>query len=160
MVPPLLGVTPIFAVSFWVSYLNLLHKLWRNTNSKSLPLKSLPSYLAILQQGYDLGQKIVRAATPSRTSPQFTTAEYATAGFISAIPQTFIAAPIERAKVLLQIQGQGGSAEKAKYNGVLDVVRGLYREGGIRSIFRGTGATLARDGPGSAACVFFFLPQL
>lgn len=27
----------------------------------------------------------------------------------------------------------------------------LYKEGGIRSIFRGTGATLARDGPGSAA---------
>lgn len=30
----------------------------------------------------------------------------------------------------------------------------LYKEGGIRSIFRGTGATLARDGPGSAALVF------
>lgn len=27
----------------------------------------------------------------------------------------------------------------------------LYKEGGMRSIFRGTGATLARDGPGSAA---------
>lgn len=26
----------------------------------------------------------------------------------------------------------------------------LYKEGGMRSIFRGTGATLARDGPGSA----------
>lgn len=51
--------------------------------------------------------------------------------------------------MLLQIQGQGGG--EVKYKGVLDVVRGLYREGGIRSIFRGTGATLARDGPGSAA---------
>ena len=51
--------------------------------------------------------------------------------------------------MLLQIQGQGGGAQK--YQGVLDVVRSLYREGGIRSIFRGTGATLARDGPGSAA---------
>ncbi|KAL5534068.1 hypothetical protein ACEPAG_529 [Sanghuangporus baumii] len=116
VVPPLLGVTPIFAVSFW---------------------------------GYDLGQKCVVALTPNRTSPQFSTAEYAVAGFISAIPQTFVAAPVERAKVLLQIQGQGGG--EVKYKGVLDVVRGLYREGGIRSIFRGTGATLARDGPGSAA---------
>lgn len=51
--------------------------------------------------------------------------------------------------MLLQIQGQGGGEQK--YKGVLDVVRSLYREGGIRSIFRGTGATLARDGPGSAA---------
>jgi len=116
MVPPLLGVTPIFAVSFW---------------------------------GYDLGQKIIRSFTPDRTSPSFTTTEYAIAGFISAIPQTFVAAPVERAKVLLQIQGQGGAAQK--YNGVFDVVKGLYKEGGIRSIFRGTGATLARDGPGSAA---------
>lgn len=33
----------------------------------------------------------------------------------------------------------------------MDVIRQLYREGGIRSIFRGTGATLLRDGPGSAA---------
>ncbi|KZS95725.1 mitochondrial carrier [Sistotremastrum niveocremeum HHB9708] len=116
IVPPILGVTPIFAVSFW---------------------------------GYDLGKKLVYAYTPNRTSKQLSTAEVAAAGFFSAIPQTFVAAPVERAKVLLQIQGQGQSGPK--YNGVIDVVRGLYREGGIRSIFRGTGATLARDGPGSAA---------
>jgi len=30
-------------------------------------------------------------------------------------------------------------------------MRHLYKEGGLKSIFRGTGATLARDGPGSAA---------
>jgi solute carrier family 25 carnitine/acylcarnitine transporter 20/29 len=71
------------------------------------------------------------------------------AGFFSAIPATLIAAPVERAKVLLQVQGQGGSGKQ--YSGVLDVVGKLYKEGGIRSIFRGTFATLARDGPGSAA---------
>jgi len=49
----------------------------------------------------------------------------------------------------VQVQGQGGAAHK--YKGVFDVVRVLYREEGIRSIFRGTSATLARDGPGSAA---------
>lgn len=47
------------------------------------------------------------------------------------------------------MQGQGGGEQK--YKGVIDVVKGLYKEGGVRSIFRGTGATLARDGPGSAA---------
>lgn len=36
------------------------------------------------------------------------------------------------------------------YKGPFDVVRKLYAEGGLRSIFRGTFATLARDGPGSA----------
>jgi len=60
---------------------------------------------------------------------------------------------VERAKVLLQVQGQGGA--EVKYKGVTDVLKHLYKEGGIRSIYRGTGATLARDGPGSAACVKF-----
>lgn len=31
------------------------------------------------------------------------------------------------------------------------MVRQLYKEGGLKSIWRGSGATLARDGPGSAA---------
>jgi len=72
----------------------------------------------------------------------------AAAGFLSGVPTTLVTAPVERAKVLLQVQGQGGS--KVKYKGLADVLKLLYREGGVRSIFRGTGATLARDGPGSA----------
>lgn len=47
----------------------------------------------------------------------------------------------------IQGQGQGGP----QYKGVFDVVKHLYREGGLRSVFRGSGATVLRDGPGSAA---------
>lgn len=66
---------------------------------------------------------------------------------------TIITAPFERVKVLLQIQGQKQLApgEKPRYAGGLDVVKQLYKEGGIRSVFRGSAMTLARDGPGSAA---------
>lgn len=46
------------------------------------------------------------------------------------------------------MQGQGG---EQLYKGPLDAVKKLYQQGGLRSIYRGTGATLARDGPGSAA---------
>lgn len=55
--------------------------------------------------------------------------------------------------MLLQIQGQKElkPGEKPKYAGGVDVVRQLYREGGFRSVFRGSAMTLARDGPGSAA---------
>ncbi|KAA1467901.1 hypothetical protein DENSPDRAFT_847864 [Dentipellis sp. KUC8613] len=116
MVPPLLGVTPIFAVSFWA---------------------------------YDASKALIYALTPNRTQSSLSIPELAAAGFLSAIPTTAITAPVERAKVLLQVQGQGGSEQK--YKGVLDVMKHLYREGGVRSIFRGTGATIARDGPGSAA---------
>ncbi|KAF5374789.1 hypothetical protein D9758_000435 [Tetrapyrgos nigripes] len=116
MVPPLLGVTPIFAVSFWA---------------------------------YDASKRLILTLTPNRKTETLSTPELAAAGFLSAIPTTAVTAPVERAKVLLQVQGQGGSEQK--YKGVLDVMRHLYKEGGIRSIFRGAGATVARDGPGSAA---------
>lgn len=120
---PLVGVTPMFAVSFW---------------------------------GYDMGKKLVEAATTvpvKNNTPQYTLGQISAAGFFSAIPMTLITAPFERVKIILQIQGQKqlGPGEKPQYSGGLDVVRQLYKEGGIRSVFRGSAMTLARDGPGSAA---------
>ncbi|KAF1931635.1 mitochondrial carrier [Didymella exigua CBS 183.55] len=118
---PLVGVTPMFAVSFW---------------------------------GYDLGKQLVTSVSTVENG-QFSVAQISAAGFFSAIPQTIITAPFERVKVLLQIQGQKTLApgEKHRYNGGVDVVRQLYKEGGIRSVYRGSAMTLARDGPGSA---FYF----
>ncbi|OAX82505.1 hypothetical protein ACJ72_03142 [Emergomyces africanus] len=120
---PLVGVTPMFAVSFW---------------------------------GYDLGKTLVRnfSTVPVHNgTPQFSIGQISAAGFFSAIPMTLITAPFERVKVLLQIQGQNPPppGQKPKYSGGVDVVRQLYKEGGIRSVFRGSAMTLARDGPGSAA---------
>lgn len=120
---PLVGVTPMFAVSFW---------------------------------GYDMGKRLVDTFTTvpvKNNTPQYSIGQISAAGFFSAIPMTLITAPFERVKVLLQIQGQKTLApgEKPKYSGGVDVVRQLYAEGGIRSVFRGSAMTLARDGPGSAA---------
>jgi solute carrier family 25 carnitine/acylcarnitine transporter 20/29 len=82
----------------------------------------------------------------------FTTSQIAAAGFFSAIPMTIITAPMERVKVLLQIQGQKlKPGETPKYAGSMDCAKQLFKEGGIRSVYRGTLMTLARDGPGSAA---------
>jgi len=116
VVPPLLGVTPMFAVSFWA---------------------------------YDTSKLLILAATPNRKDSTLSTSEIAAAGFMSAIPTTLVAAPVERAKVLLQVQGQGKGT--AQYNGAFDVLRHIYKEGGIKSVFRGSVATVIRDGPGSAA---------
>ncbi|ODH14149.1 hypothetical protein ACO22_06662 [Paracoccidioides brasiliensis] len=120
---PLVGVTPMFAVSFW---------------------------------GYDLGKTLVRnfSTVPIHNgTPQYSISQISAAGFFSAIPMTLITAPFERVKVLLQIQGQNPPppGQKPKYSGGIDVVRQLYKEGGVRSVFRGSAMTLARDGPGSAA---------
>jgi len=103
-------------------------------------------------QGYDLGKQLVRSFSEVKND-QFSVAQVSAAGFFSAIPMTLITAPFERVKIILQIQGQKQLApgEKPRYNGGVDVVRQLYKEGGIRSVFRGSAMTLARDGPGSAA---------
>ncbi|KAI9661273.1 MAG: carnitine transporter [Bathelium mastoideum] len=116
---PLVGVTPMFAVSFW---------------------------------GYGVGKNLVKSFSEVRDE-QYSVGQVSVAGFFSAIPMTVITAPFERVKVLLQIQGQKQLApgEKPKYSGGLDVVRQLYKEGGIKSVWRGSAMTLARDGPGSAA---------
>jgi hypothetical protein len=41
----------------------------------------------------------------------------------------------------MQVDGQGG-AEK-KYKGVVDVIKHLYKEGGIRSLYRGSIAAVS-----------------
>ncbi|XP_043476003.1 congested-like trachea protein [Leptopilina heterotoma] len=109
MAAPLVGVAPIFAMSFL---------------------------------GYGLGKKL-QQQTPDE---KLTLAQLFYAGAFSGIFTTIIMAPGERIKCLLQIQ-QGEA--KPKYSGPKDVVRQLYREGGIRSIYKGTCATLLRDMPAS-----------
>jgi len=75
--------------------------------------------------------------------------QLAMAGCFSGVMTTIVMAPGERIKCLLQVQ-QAASGP-AKYSGPVDVARSLYREGGLRSIFKGSAATAARDGPASAA---------
>lgn len=50
-----------------------------------------------------MGKKIVYSMTPNRSSPGLTYGELAFAGFFSAVPTTLVAAPVERVKVLLQV---------------------------------------------------------
>lgn len=125
---PLVATSPMFAVSFW---------------------------------GYDIGKRIVKAldwnsGTSSSSNLNgnytFSITQLCVAGGISALPSTLIMAPSERLKCLLQVQAneveKGG---KAKYKGLGDCAMKVYQEGGIRSVFKGTGATLVRDIPGSIA---------
>ena len=51
-------------------------------------------------------------------------------------------------KVILQTQDQVSGSKK--YNGMMSAAAGVYREGGISGLYRGTVATLVRDAPGSA----------
>ncbi|XP_003382431.1 PREDICTED: mitochondrial carnitine/acylcarnitine carrier protein-like [Amphimedon queenslandica] len=112
MLAPLVGVTPMFAISFW---------------------------------GYGIGQKIQQKSPED----QLTILQHFNAGMVAGLFTTTIMAPGERIKCLMQIQ-QASKAE-AKYASSFDCGRQLFREGGIRSLYRGTMATILRDVPGSAA---------
>jgi solute carrier family 25 carnitine/acylcarnitine transporter 20/29 len=104
---PLVGVTPMFALSFW---------------------------------SYEVGQNLVKSFKPKDS--EMTLLDYFIAGGFSSFPTTIVTTPMERVKVVMQTQDQvvGGK----KYTGMLDAGSAMMKEGGIRSLYRGTVATLAR----------------
>jgi len=115
----------------------------------SAPLIGVTPIYAICFWGYNLGKRIASWAVPQETPDGLLPMSHIFfAGGFSAIPTTLLMAPGERIKVLLQTQGSGSAK---KYNGPVDVVTKLYREGGLRSVYKGTVATLLRDVPGSIA---------
>ncbi|VDP23688.1 unnamed protein product, partial [Onchocerca flexuosa] len=88
-----------------------------------------------------------------QTSPdqEMTFVQNLCSGGLAGIFTTVIMVPGERIKCLLQVQHAGSTSPSAvHYDGPVDVVRRLYKQGGIRSIYRGSMATLLRDIPASA----------
>lgn len=74
MGPPIVGVTPIFALSFW-------------------------SY----DLGKKLSRSFLPSSSADPAAP-LTVQQLAFAGFFSAIPTTLVTGPAERVKVLLQVR--------------------------------------------------------
>jgi len=109
---PLVGVAPIFALSF---------------------------------MGFGIGKKIQQ----SHADEVLNLGQLAVAGGISGVLTTVIMAPGERIKCILQVQQ--AATGPPKYTGPVHVAKSLFAEGGIRSIYKGTCATLLRDVPASAA---------
>jgi len=110
MATPLVGVAPIFALSF---------------------------------AGFNFGKSIQQ----TKPDDPLSLGQLLLAGGIAGVGSTVIMAPGERIKCLLQVQQ--GSGATAQYKGPGDCVKQLYRQGGIRSIYKGTAATLLRDVPAS-----------
>lgn len=109
------------------------------------PLAGVAPIFALSFFGNDLGKTLIRGASGRSELNAF---QLGLAGGFSGILTTAIMAPGERIKCILQVQ-QGGKGP-AKYSGPVDVAKSLYREGGLRSIYKGTVATLLRDVPASA----------
>lgn len=116
-----MGVTPIFALCFWA---------------------------------YDLGKQLIKGSKGYTSDSQLSLVDIGAAGALSAVPTTLIMAPGERIKCILQVQDTAGGAAGAsakRFAGPGDVVKHLVKEQGVASVFRGSLATLLRDGTGSIA---------
>jgi len=113
------------------------------------PLVAVTPLFAICFWGYDMGQRVVRYTSKLKDEEDLSIGQLCIAGALSAIPSTVVAAPTERIKCVMQVQAN--SAENAAKNKtMLSFAQEMYKTGGIRSLYRGGGATLLRDGPGSA----------
>ena len=107
------------------------------------PLIGITPIFAVNFWGYAVGKQIVSYDQPGK---ELSLGRYAIAGGLSAIPMVGLMAPFERIKVVMQVQKDG-----SQLNSPWRVVKHLFKEGGVRSIFRGSFATLMRDVPGSMA---------
>lgn len=107
------------------------------------PIAGVAPIFALSFFGFGVGKRM-QQKTPDE---KLTLPQLFAAGAFSGIFTTIIMAPGERIKCLLQVQ-QAGTGP-AKYSGPVDVVKQLYKEGGMRSIYKGTVATLLRDVPAS-----------
>lgn len=109
----------------------------------SAPLLAVSPMFAVSFWGYDMGQRIVRWWDDQPVAP-LSINQCIVAGGLSAIPATALMAPSERIKCLLQVPN-------SPYKGFWDCTTQVLRQGGVRSLFKGTALTLARDTPGSMA---------
>lgn len=104
----------------------------------SAPIAGVAPIFAMSFFGFGVGKRL-QQNTPDE---KLTNVQLFLAGAFSGVFTTSIMAPGERIKCLLQIQ-QGGN-QPQKYNGMVDCAKQLYKEGGIRSIYKGSVATLLR----------------
>ncbi|XP_014678379.1 PREDICTED: mitochondrial carnitine/acylcarnitine carrier protein-like isoform X2 [Priapulus caudatus] len=104
------------------------------------PIVGVTPMYAVCFLGFGIGKKLqMKHPDDELTYPQLFAA-----GMLAGVFTTAIMAPGERIKCLLQIQQ---SEKVKKYAGPIDVTKQLWKEGGIRSLYRGTAATLLRDVP-------------
>ncbi|VDP09288.1 unnamed protein product [Soboliphyme baturini] len=101
------------------------------------PLTGVAPLFALYFFGCSVGKRL-QQTDPDQIMTPF---QNFNAGAFAGVLTTTVMAPGERIKCLLQVQH---SKHTAKYSGPIDVVKQLYKEGGLKSIFRGTAVTLLR----------------
>ncbi|KAH8273594.1 hypothetical protein KR018_002669 [Drosophila ironensis] len=107
----------------------------------SAPLMGVTPIYAVDFAVYAAGKRLFQSDENIRlTYPQIFAA-----GAMAGICSALVTVPSDRIKVLLQTQTVSNGP--LLYHGTLDTAAKLYRQGGIRSLFKGTCACILRDSP-------------
>lgn len=117
----------------------------------SAPLAGVVPIFSLCFLSYDAAKAGLRSMYNLASDKEMSLTQIGIAGALSAIPTTAIMAPGERLKCILQVQDVQPQLFPRRFNGAGDVAKYLYQSGGIKSVFRGSAATLLRDGSGSFA---------
>uniref|UniRef100_A0A8C5BNR0 Mitochondrial carnitine/acylcarnitine carrier protein n=1 Tax=Gadus morhua TaxID=8049 RepID=A0A8C5BNR0_GADMO len=104
------------------------------------PLAGVAPMMAISFFGFGLGKQLQQGNSGKALTP----VQIFLSGCLAGVFTTVIVAPGERIKCLLQVQASGGAV---KYAGPIDCALRLFKEQGIRSVYKGTLLTLIRDVP-------------
>jgi solute carrier family 25 carnitine/acylcarnitine transporter 20/29 len=140
-VPPAAPATALSVARELVARHGLARGLYRGT---APVLAGVAPVFALCFWSFAQAKSLLRELSGARSDRELSLVAVGLAGALSAVPTTVIMAPGERVKIVLQTNAsfRGGAA---------DVARHLLRTGGVRSLFRGSAATLLRDGAGSTA---------
>ena len=107
------------------------------------PLAGVAPIFALCFLTYDGVQAALRQARGLAPGAALGLGDVGLAGAASALPTTLIMAPGERIKCVLQVRPELAGPRAA--------LAAVLADGGLRSLYRGAAATLARDGLGSVA---------
>ncbi|XP_055386163.1 congested-like trachea protein [Condylostylus longicornis] len=145
---PAAGQAPLYAGTFDCASKTIKNEGFRGLyKGMSAPLVGVVPIFAISFFGYGLGKRLLQTG-----DNKLTYNDHFLAGAFSGCFTTIIVAPGERIKCLLQVQA---NTEGPKlYNGMVDCAKKLYREGGMKSLYRGTLPTFLREIPGGG--LYFF----
>lgn len=102
------------------------------------PITGVAPIFAISFLGFGLGKKLF--SSTGEKNENLSPSKLFCAGAFSGIFTAIIMVPGERIKCILQVQESGCQ----KYNGPISVIKNLYSEGGVKSLYKGTCATLLR----------------
>eukprot|EP00529_Nitzschia_sp_RCC80_P027041 CAMPEP_0113457204 /NCGR_PEP_ID=MMETSP0014_2-20120614/9286_1 /TAXON_ID=2857 /ORGANISM="Nitzschia sp." /LENGTH=289 /DNA_ID=CAMNT_0000348689 /DNA_START=91 /DNA_END=960 /DNA_ORIENTATION=- /assembly_acc=CAM_ASM_000159 len=108
------------------------------------PLIAVTPAFAVSFWSYDIAGRGIRRYNGYDDKASLSIGQVSLAGAWSGVPLAIIFGPTDRIKCLMQV-------DNGKYKSFMDCFGQTYRDGGMRSVFRGTGSCALRDVPGNAA---------